>query len=714
MSILIPSQIVSPPLVLPDSPFHHLTSLSRADLAATRGLPAAERRLLTDRFVSTFQWETIRPLLPLQLELPPGVPPWRARVCRSQYVWLPPDDIRCADDLVGLDNFDLVLRLFDFSPWRAILGQRFSSAYGPPPFDPVSIGLAWLLARWRDWTWPQLLTELHSTERGAGYCLRLGFDPHDIPAESTLRVALDHTAQSCVLQCEDSLLLGLMAYGIVPTTSTFPGDPPGRGVSLAADSQLAEARSRMRCHHQNPACFLPPATRTCAARADGHDGCACDTAACADHCRLVTSRDPEAVYVYYAASNQPIDSAAATDIANSRGKHHFGYKSKAFNIVDDRLSALWPISGPFVPANRNDHLQTIPGLKELARRFPNLSIGEFIGDAGEGFDDILQFVHDDLKALRTIVLRQHATDTDPLACLRRGYDAQGTPLCPHGYRLAFNGHDYQRGDSKWLCRQRCLHRSQPDILVPLADASAADCPYRDADYLVCVGLSLPDGDIRLARDHAVDSATWKLRMGRRSYSESPCPVRSRTGSQCRPDPLRRQTLSLLWLAQQRQSFLPGGHPDPGPQCGPLRPRSHSRRRALSHRHLNRGQRVPAYALPPIPHPSPTQPPPAVLPRLPVYSHAPGDPILTHSHLPIPLRHRLARSSSLARDPRLNPNADLLRSLRPLQVDLLRQMPLSDPKTPPPNSFNPSTAFLLLFGASSTFIYLLRNPVLHRF
>lgn len=35
-----------------------------------------------------------------------------------------------------------------------------------------------------------------------------------------------------------------------------------------------------------------------------------------------------------------------------------------------------------------------------------------------------------------------------------------------------------------------------------------------------VGLSLPDGDIRLARDHPVDSATWKLRSGRRSYSES--------------------------------------------------------------------------------------------------------------------------------------------------------------------------------------------------
>ncbi len=520
MSILIPSRMASPPLVLPDSPFHHLTSLSRADLAATRDLPAAERRLLTDRFVSAFQWETIRPLLPLQLELSPGAPIWRARVCRSQYAWLPPDDIRCADDLVGLDNFDLVLRLFDFSPWRAILGQRFSSAYGPPPFDPVSIGLAWLLARWRNWTWPQLLTELHSPERGAGYCLRLGFKLDDIPAESTFRVALDNTAQSWILQCEDSLLLGLMAYGIIPTASTFPGDPPDRGVSIASDSQLVQARSKMVCHHQNAACFLPRTSRTCAARADGHDGCSCDTAACIDHCRLVTPRDPKAAYVYYSGSNQPVDSAAPSDTENGRGKHHFGYKSKAFNIVDDRFFALWPISGPFVPANRNDHLQTIPGLNDLRRRFPNLPIGEFIGDAGEGFDDILQFVHDDLKALRTIVPRRHATDADPLACLRRGYDAQGAPLCPHGYRLAFNGHDYQRGDSKWLCRQRCLHRSQPDILVILTESSTVDCPYQDIDYLVRVGLSLPDGDIRLARDHPVDSATWKLRSGRRSYSES--------------------------------------------------------------------------------------------------------------------------------------------------------------------------------------------------
>jgi len=29
-----------------------------------------------------------------------------------------------------------------------------------------------------------------------------------------------------------------------------------------------------------------------------------------------------------------------------------------------------------------------------------------------------------------------ATDADPLACLRRGYDVHGVPLCPHGCSLA--------------------------------------------------------------------------------------------------------------------------------------------------------------------------------------------------------------------------------------------------------------------------------------
>ena len=40
---------------LPDSPFQQLIGPSRAQLAASRDVPAAQRRLLTERFVSSLQ-----------------------------------------------------------------------------------------------------------------------------------------------------------------------------------------------------------------------------------------------------------------------------------------------------------------------------------------------------------------------------------------------------------------------------------------------------------------------------------------------------------------------------------------------------------------------------------------------------------------------------------------------------------------------------------
>ena len=512
-----------------NSPFHLLDRFSRRELKETRHIEAAERRLLVKNFVDTFKWEAIQPLLPLKLVEVGDVPPWRPRLCRSHYVWLPPDKPCTPDVLKGLDDFDLVLRIFDFSSWRPVLGQRFRSHMGPPPFDPVSMGLAFLLVCWRGWTWPDLVRELHSEERGQGYCRRLGFEPHDIPSESTFREALSHTKREWILQCTDGLALSLMVYGFIPTASTFPGDPPQRGTSIALDSQLIAARSQMRCRYQNERCFLPPAERTCAAKEAGKKGCDCDTEACADHCRLVTARDPEATYVYYSGSNQPYVKQDLTDEQRKRrGKHHFGYKVKTFNIVDDRLFTFWPLSGPFVSANRNDHLQTVPGLQDLRRRFPDLVIGEILGDAGEGqSDDLLRFIHDDLRALRTIRICHHQIDKNPLTCLQRGYDEKGVPLCPYGYRLSFQGHDYKANRSKWVCRQRCRQSTKPDIVATQSadepkQKDISSCPHRQDSwgYMVIVGLTLPDGSIRLARDLKVDSPLWKLRLGRLSYAES--------------------------------------------------------------------------------------------------------------------------------------------------------------------------------------------------
>ena len=583
---------------LPDSPFHQWLGFTRTQLRDTRDIPAAERRLLLPNFIETFCWEAVRPLLPLRLvvaptqpevgqDQPPAPPVWQPRFCRSHYVWRPPEDTLDASLAAGqgLDDFDLILRLYDFSAWRPILGQRFARQFGLPPFDPVSLGLSWLLARWRGWTWPQLVTELHSPERGQGYVRRLGFCLDDLPSASAFRMALQDTLLAWVVQCADSLALSLVASGLLSNHSTFPHDPDERGVSIAIDSQLVAARSHMRCRHMCADCFLPRPQRQCAARADGKDGCACDTDACQEHCRLATPRAPEAAYVYYSGSNQPSAAATASPAASAaspaapgqhgRGKHSFGYKSKAFNVLDDRLFTYWPLCGPDAAANRNDHLQTSPGFADLRRRFPDLIIGEVTADAGEGYDDILRYIHNDLHALRLVDQRAAPSDKDPATCLKRGFDAQGVPLCPHGFRMAFNGHDYARHDAKWVCRQLqpairllpllptalpaptappatpALTTPAPDTppatspptpppatsasaappatpLTPAtptpADAAVLACPYRDPTHplgcVVRIGLTLPDGSIRLARALPVTSPSYLLRQGRQSYAES--------------------------------------------------------------------------------------------------------------------------------------------------------------------------------------------------
>jgi hypothetical protein len=221
-----------------------------------------------------------------------------------------------------------------------------------------------------------------------------------------------------------------MGLGLIPTHSTFPGDAP-QGVSLAIDSQLVAGPLPHALPLPERALFPPAGPTACAARVAGKEGCACDTAACADPCRLAAARDPEAAYVYYSGSNQDARwKSTEKPLPKRRGKHHFGYKSKGFNLIDDRLFTFWVLSGPFVPANRNDHLQTIPGLERIRQRFPQLRVGEVLGDAGEGVDEVLRYVHHQLGARRLIDQKHHASDQDPLTCLTRGYDAAARPSVP--------------------------------------------------------------------------------------------------------------------------------------------------------------------------------------------------------------------------------------------------------------------------------------------
>ncbi len=122
------------------SPFQSLPRLTRAELAESCTRPAAERRLQLPHFVETFRWESIRPLLPLQLPTPGEAPVWCGRVCRSYYQWWGIDDLPTSAEVLRLDEFDLLLRLFDFSPWRPYPGPALPQPVWSPAFRSVEFG----------------------------------------------------------------------------------------------------------------------------------------------------------------------------------------------------------------------------------------------------------------------------------------------------------------------------------------------------------------------------------------------------------------------------------------------------------------------------------------------------------------------------------------------------------------------------------------------
>lgn len=158
----------------------------------------------------------------------------------------------------------------------------------------------------------------------------------------------------------------------------------------------------------------------------------------------------------------------------------------------------------------------------VRERFPYLDIGEVLADAALGYRDCLDPIWE-AGTLRMVDIRAAEGDADPAVQLQRGYDEKGHPLCIHGYLVQSNGHDYERRRTRWCCEKVCLTgRAAPVGADP--PHPAPDCPYqapeRKHGQVVKVRRTLPDGNLRLAREVPYGTERWKKRYGRRNLSES--------------------------------------------------------------------------------------------------------------------------------------------------------------------------------------------------
>jgi hypothetical protein len=478
------------------------------------------------------------PALPLAYPVEAGLPPSPKARYRSEY--RPPDPARLAaltpDGWARLSDFEVALYLVDFSPLERRLAPMYAaSRKGQVPFHPVSLFLCLCLRVELKLGWAAL-ARLLAGAHGAAWRELLGFAAGATPSASGLRYFWQAVGAG-VFDGLCARFVGLLRrLGRFPERSTYPGDPPERGIAVMQDGMLHPARSRPSCALATGDCHRPlpapapgapaPAPgaggRPCRAREKGHTGCACDSDTCRERCRRASRRDPEARLTHYAGGKgkRPHAAGPAEPERPRAGRDVFGYRSVAERALDDRFGVAWTLASGLYPANTDERSSFVGRVEALAAAFPDLRIGEWLGDAGVGYEECLGAIWD-LGALRMVDIRAHPTDADPQACLARGYDGHGRPLCPHGYATRANGHDPARRRAKYVCAQAC-RREPPREGEPVRPVEG--CPYLDparpAGFVVNVGRALPDGSLRLAREVPHGSPAWRARYGRRNLAES--------------------------------------------------------------------------------------------------------------------------------------------------------------------------------------------------
>ncbi len=506
-------------------------------------LTAIEARAQDKAFVDQCSLEGLRHRLPLLWPVSEDAPPSPKVSYRSHYVYRGWQDLEDPANWEHLSDFDLSLRLIDFSPLRDVLAQRlgWTSARGQVPFDPVSI---FLLIGWRivnGWKRSQLLENLHHP-RYADYARLFGFEDGVFPTEGGIRHWLtalglhSQNGDTVTVPVDDDRLTeiafealnDLIAQSVTLLLDAgFISPNAWQEALICPDGMIHDAASRLNCGCVTDTCYQstsPDNPRPCPAKEKGLPRCDCDTIDCASTCRRATPRDPQARFIRYRGSNQPRSEDEDGD-ANG-GEPRYGYASLPLLLADPTRRFHIILADHFSAANARQEVPFAAQLLQLSSLYPTLHVKDVVGDAAFGYASVLRVVREDLNARRVIDLRAHQTDRDKALWPLRGYDDKGRPVCAFGYPFTSNGFDFHKRRHKWFCGRACQNDCKPVVAIQDLPLHPSECPHlhTDTDHgqILNVGFSFDnDGSCRLVRDVAVGSLSWKRLYHRaRNASES--------------------------------------------------------------------------------------------------------------------------------------------------------------------------------------------------
>ena len=231
-------------------------------------------------FVRNCGFSALQNRLPLRWPRPPDTPASPKLRYRSGYQYLSWDELTDPAHWNDTEDFDLLLRLVDFSPLRDVLAARlgWTSAKGKVPFDPVSLFLLTLWQIVNGWSRAKTLRNLRK-ERYVDYARLFGFRPGVFPSEGGLRHFLTSLGENSsaqgecvsVAQSEQVIEVGIQALNqliaqsvaLLRESGVFP-ELAWQQALLCPDGQIHDAASRMRCQNVTASCYLP-APRPCPA-----------------------------------------------------------------------------------------------------------------------------------------------------------------------------------------------------------------------------------------------------------------------------------------------------------------------------------------------------------------------------------------------------------------------------------------------------------------
>jgi hypothetical protein len=489
-------------------------------------LKAAQKRAEKKEALDRFTFRQLGKQLPLtfpEADLPEGQERSPKRRYRSDYRYGGFSRLRTKDAWRDASPFTLATLLFDYSNLEPLLAAHLyrRSAKGQVPFHPVSMVLLSLYRHQEHLSRPEVLRRLRNRQEGRLLRRQMGFGD-EIPSESGLRYVESRISPQLQQEINALQIDALYQAGLLRTQPKAQ-----QRVSLSFDGMLHQARSRMRCAHVQASCYQP-APRPCRAQLKGKRGCSCQGEACAQRCRHAPARDPDARLIAYTGNKRRKDDNPNTSQKEQSDKKRarrfvYGYYSYCGQLLDDELATYWALPAAFGAATTGDRTLFPENLSYLRQRFSWLQLDAVLADAGAGYDNCLDLIWE-AGAWRLVDMLGHSTDADPAAQLLRGYNDKGHPLCPFGYPMRSNGHDYKRRRAKWRCAKGCLRKPADE---------RRDCAYLDESrkhgFTTTVGRTHADGSVRLAREVAYGSDRWKQLYGRRNCAESRNSVLERLG-----------------------------------------------------------------------------------------------------------------------------------------------------------------------------------------